>query len=129
MERNISLELELRLMEDKIASDQLISSLTVLENSNSIILGRIVETYMYNLSQDNDIIVELFPENEKDKDAIAYFTAMVSGGTPIADESRFRYRRDAGGNSLLPSTSHGQLICAHVRYQRSHAIQAKARNR
>lgn len=100
MERNISLELELRLMEDKIASDQLISSLTVLENSNSIILGRIVESYMYNLSQDNDIVVELFPENEKDKDAIAYFTAMVSGGTPIADESRFRYMRDAGGNSF-----------------------------
>lgn len=100
MERNISLELELRLMEDKIASDQLIGSLAALDNSNSIILGRIVETYMYNLSQDNDIMVELFPENEKDKDAIAYFTAMVSGGTPIADESRFRYRRDAGGNSF-----------------------------
>ena len=95
---------------------------------------------MYNLSQDNDLMVELFRENEKDKDAIAYFTEMVSGGTPIADGSRFRYRRDSGGNNFytgsfayyekaLPSTSHGQLIWARVRYQRSQAIQAKARSR
>ena len=99
MERNISLELDLRLMEDKIATDQLIASLTILDNSTSIILGRIVETYMYNLSQDNDVVVELFPENIKDKEAIAYFTEMVSGGSPIADGSRFRYRRDEGGHS------------------------------
>ena len=99
MERNISLELSLRLMEDKIASDQLISTLSVLRNSNNIILGRIVDNYMLNLSQDNDIIVELFPENESDRASIAYFTEMVTGGTPIADESRFRYRRDNGGHS------------------------------
>ena len=100
MERNINLELDLRLMEDKIAYDQVIATLTQLNNSNSIILGRIVESYMYNLSQDNDLMVELFRENEKDKDAIAYFTEMVSGGTPIADGSRFRYRRDSGGNNF-----------------------------
>ena len=100
MERNISLELDLRLMEDKVATDQLIASLAALENSNGIILNRIVESYMYNLSQDNDVLVELFPENEKNQDAISYLTAMLSGGTPIADGSRFRYRRDAGGHSI-----------------------------
>ena len=100
MERNISLELDLRVLEDKVATDQLIASLAVLENSNGIILNRIVESYMYNLAQDNDVLVELFPENEKDKDALAYLTNMLSGGTPIAEGSRFRYRRDAGGYSL-----------------------------
>ena len=99
MERNISLELQLRLMEEKIATDQLINSLAAIPNSNSIILNRIIESYMVGLSQDNDIIVELFPENEKDPAAITYFTRMVTGGTAIADGTRFRYRRDAGGNS------------------------------
>jgi nitrogen fixation/metabolism regulation signal transduction histidine kinase len=99
MERNISLELQLRLMEEKIASDQLIATLAALPNSNNIILNRIVESYMVGLSQDNDIVVELFPENEQNPAAIAYFTRMVSGGTAIADGTRFRYRRDNGGNS------------------------------
>lgn len=100
MERNISLELQLRLMEEKIASDQLIATLASIPNSNNIIINRIVESYMVGLSQDNDIVVELFPENERDPSAIAYFTRMVSGGTPIADGTRFRYRRDTGGNSF-----------------------------
>lgn len=100
MDRDISMELQLRLIEDKIASDQLISSLTILPNSGNIILNRIIESYMVGLSQDYDIIVELFPENEKNPEAISYFTGMVSGGTVIADGTRFRYHRDAGGNSF-----------------------------
>ena len=100
MERNISLELQLKLVEEKIATDQLIASLAVLPNSNNIILNRIIESYMVGLAQDNDIIVELFPENEKNPAAIAYFTRMVSGGTVIAEGTRFRYRRDASGNSF-----------------------------
>ncbi len=100
MERNISMELDLRLMEDKLATDQLISTLAMLPNSNSIILNRIVENYMLRISQDNDIMVELFPETEKDQNAIAYFTNMVTSGSPIADESHFRYLRDASGHSL-----------------------------
>ncbi len=100
MERNISLELQLRLVEEKIASDQLITSLAAIPNSNSIILNRIVESYMVGLSQDNDIIVELFPENEQNPAAVNYFTRMVSEGTAIADGTRFRYRRDNNGNSF-----------------------------
>ncbi|MBR1926866.1 MAG: cache domain-containing protein, partial [Bacteroidales bacterium] len=100
MDRNISLELQLRLVEEKIASDQLIASLSAIPSSNSIIQNRITESYMVGLSQDNDIIVELFPENEKNPAAITYFTRMVSGGTVIADGTRFRYHRDAAGNSF-----------------------------
>ncbi len=39
MERDISLELELRRVEDKIASDQLIATLSAIQNSNGIILN------------------------------------------------------------------------------------------
>lgn len=100
IERDIRLELELRRVEDKIASDQLIATLSTIPNSNGIILNRIIESYMARASQDYDIFVELFPENVNDKGAIAYFTKMVSQGTVISEDSRFRYLRDGGGHSL-----------------------------
>ena len=100
IERDISLELELRRVEDKIASDQLIGTLSAIQNSNGIILNRIIESYMPMAAQDYDIAVELFPESVRDKGAIAYFTEMVSRGKTISDGSRFRYMRDAGGHSL-----------------------------
>ena len=100
IERDISLELEIRRVEDKIASDQLIATLSVIKNSNGIILNRIIESYLPRVSQDYDMMVELFPENEKDKGAIAYFTEMVTRGVPISDGSRFRYMRDEGGHSV-----------------------------
>lgn len=99
IERDISLELELRRVEEKIASDQLIATLSAIRNGNGI-LNRVIESYMLRASQDYDILVELFPENEKDKGVIAYFTEMVTRGTPISEESRFRYMRDSGGHSL-----------------------------
>ena len=114
IERDISLELELRRVEDKIASDQLIATLSVIKNSNSIILNRIIESYMLRASQDYDIMVELFPESEKDKGAIAYFTEMVTRGVPISDGSRFRYMRNDGGHSLYAGSfayySHGNGV-------------------
>ena len=100
IERDISLELELRRAEEKIASDQLISTLSIIKNSNIIILNRIIESYLLRASQNYDMTVELFPENEEDKGAIAYFTGMLTRGIPISEGSRFRYMRDEGGHSL-----------------------------
>ncbi len=100
IERDISLELELRRVEDKIASDRIISTLSLIKNSNGIILNRITENYLLRASQNYDIAVNLFPENEKDKGAIAYFTEMVTRGVPVSEGSRFRYIRDDGGHSL-----------------------------
>lgn len=100
MERDISLELELRHQEDKLASDQTIAYLSAIDNSNYLIMNRIVENYLFRLSQDYDFTVELFSENMKDQNALTYFTRMVSSGAPIFDESRFRYMRDSGGHNL-----------------------------
>ena len=100
MERDISLELELRRVEEKIASDQMISTLAVIPNSNGIILNRIIESHLMRVAQDYDFMVELFPENESSQAVIAYFTNMVTRGAPISEGSRFRYIRDAGGHSL-----------------------------
>ena len=100
IERDISLELELRRIEEKIATDQLIATLSALEGSENIILNRIIESYLYRVSQDYDIIVELFPDNKENRGAIAYFTDLITKGAPISAESRFRYLRDATGHSL-----------------------------
>ena len=100
MERDISLELGLRMQEDKIAADQFIANWAPIRNSNYVILNRLLENSLSRLAQDYDIQIELFPEDEKDQNAIAYFTEMVTGGTPIADGSRFRYRRDSNGHSF-----------------------------
>lgn len=100
IERDISLELELRRVEDKIASDQLIATLSAIPKSDRTILNRIIESYMPRSSQDYDMMVELFPENAKDNRGFAYFTDMISRGTVISEGSRFRYIRDAGGHSL-----------------------------
>lgn len=100
MDRDIGLERQLRFMEDQIASDQVIATLSALQNSNSIILNRISENYMYQVSQDYDIMVELFGSNIKDPAAIAYFSNRVSGGTAIADGSRFLFMRDGNGHML-----------------------------
>ena len=100
IERDISLELDLKRVEDKIATDRLIASLSTLENSNSIILNRIAESYLFRVAQDYDIMVDLFPENEKDQKAFDFFMKMISGGTSISEGSRFRYMRDANGHSL-----------------------------
>lgn len=100
MERDISLELGLRMQEDKIAADQFIANWAPIKNSNYVILNRLLENSLSRLAQDYDIQIELFPENEKDQNAIAYFTEMVTGGTAIADGSRFRYMRDSNGHSF-----------------------------
>lgn len=100
MERDISLELGLRMQEEMVAADQFIANWAGIRNSNYIILNRLLENSLSRLAQDYDIQVELFPENEKDQNAIAYFTDMVTGGTAIAEGSRFRYRRDSNGHSF-----------------------------
>lgn len=100
IDRDISLELELRRTEDKIASDQLIATLSAISNSNSIILNRVIESYMPRVSQNYDIMVEIFPENEKDRRTIAYITDIMTRGVPISEGSRFRYMRDPGERSL-----------------------------
>ena len=55
---------------------------------------------MPRVSQNYDIMVEIFPENEKDRRTIAYITDIMTRGVPISEGSRFRYMRDPGERSL-----------------------------
>lgn len=98
VERDLSLEIQLRSVEDAIASDPLIASLSELDRSNIIILNRLTENYLYRISQDYNITVTLC------KDNIDKFTKKIMSGYPIAGSSKFLYIRDVSGTSSYLGT-------------------------
>ena len=99
IDRDISLELELRSIENEIASDVLIASLAVLENTNSVILNRIMEFYMTRLSQDYDVSVFILNPGNNSQQALDYIYSRIRDGKPIFDNSRFLYNTTSSGQS------------------------------
>lgn len=99
MERDISLELQLRLLETPIANDALIASLSPLPNASSIVLNRLIDNYMYGLSQDYDISVVLYGSSENDPGRINYFNDRVRNGVKIHNLSRWMYSTTVAGHA------------------------------
>ena len=99
MDRDISLELQLRSLEEPISTDPVIAALSAQENSNNLILNRVAGNYMYQISQDYDIGVEIFPSSASQRE-MAYFSNRIANGTAIAANSRFLYTRNATGHTL-----------------------------
>lgn len=98
VDRDISLELQLRRVESSIANDMFIAPLSVLPNSGNIILNRIIDNYMYSISQDYDISVLIMDENERDPVLLAFFNDRVRSGVKIHDNSRFLYTTSVSGH-------------------------------
>ena len=96
MDRDISLELQLRAVESAIASDPVIGTLSVLENSHEIIRGRLVNSYMTRLSQDYDISV-LLPAPSATMDE--FFNERIRSGIRLADNSHFFYSTGSNGRA------------------------------
>ena len=61
--RDISLEMRLRSVEDRIASDPLIATLSVLENGGASISNRLEESYLRRIMRDYDVTVSLDPDD------------------------------------------------------------------
>ena len=99
IDRDISLELELRTIENEIASDVLIGSLAVLDNTNSIVLNRIMEYYMTRLSQDYDVSTFILNPGNSSQQAVDYIYSRIRDGKPIFDNSRFLYNTTTSGQS------------------------------
>lgn len=97
VERDLGLEIRLRNVEEGIASDQLISTLTTLDNGGGIIVNRISEYYLSRIRQDYNISVLVF--NNQDQAAMSYFNSIRLTGTRIADNSNFFFVKDANGRS------------------------------
>ena len=102
VERDLGLEIQLRTIEDQIASDQLIASLTAVENSQTIIQNRISEYYLVRTRQGYNLNVMLF--DDKDQNGIAYFSDILRTGVPIAHNSNFLFVTDNSGRSKYAGT-------------------------
>ncbi len=97
VERDISLELRLRQVENQIAGDAIISALSALPNAASVVFNRVVDNYMYTISQDYDISIMLFDSETKDPSVLNFFNERIRKGTPIMDSSHFMYTTTVSG--------------------------------
>ena len=97
VERDLSLELQLRSVEENIADDQLISYLSSLDNSSGMILSRITEFYITRTRQSNNIGVMVIKEGDNIGANLIY--NIIHNGEPIADGSRFMFLSDNNGRS------------------------------
>lgn len=87
LNRDISLEVQLHTVEESIATDPVIASLSVLDNAASNIRNRLIETYLNRVSQEYDLLVSV---NDSD------FSAMRDG-EQISGNSRFFYKESGNG--------------------------------
>ena len=97
VDRDLSLEIQLRTIEEEIASDQLIATLAGVENSGNMILNRVSEYYLSRIRQSYNVDVLMISEG--DRNSLAYFNKVAGAGTPIAEGSRFLFLTDTNGNS------------------------------
>ena len=98
VDRDISLELQLRRVEPSIADDFFISSLSVLPSTAPTILNRIVDSYMYSVSQDYDISVVIMEPDDRDPALVSYFNERIRNGVKIHENSRFFYTTTISGH-------------------------------
>ena len=97
VERDLGLEIQLRSVEESIASDQLIATLARLDNTQSMILNRIAEYYLARTRQGYNTSVYLFRDN--DRAGLTYFNNILRTATPIASGSSFLFLTDNNGRS------------------------------
>ncbi len=95
VERDLGLEIQFRAVEAGIASDQLISALTNMENSGGIILSRIKESYLPRIKQEYSMSVSVIKDT--DKEAMMKFNDILNNGTAISNGSHFLFVTDDSG--------------------------------
>ena len=96
VDRDLGLEIRLRSIEEGIATDQVIASLTELENTGAMILNRIAENYLSRIRQSHGMSVSIF--QDRDRASYAYFSNLLRNGTQISDGSRFMFVTDGNGH-------------------------------
>lgn len=97
VERDLSLEIQLRSAEESIAYDQLISALSNLESTEGMIINRISEYYLNRIRQAYNLNVRII--RDKDIAGLNNFNSIIRMGTPIASGSRFVFITDENGRS------------------------------
>lgn len=103
VDRDLSLELQLRGVEFRLADDVFIASLAVLDNGESSIRRMITDNYMAWISRNYNINVIVANESSTrrrgDRRAEMINRRIMEGGEPIAENSRFMYCESQSGQS------------------------------
>lgn len=100
VDRDITLELQLKRVEDQIATDLIIPALLAFDNAASQIRNRVLETYLTRLPQQNyDVDVILMDDPNKDPALADYFLSHLRDAQPISDGSHFVYSETGYGSS------------------------------
>ena len=97
VDMDLSLEIQLRSVEESIAYDQLISALSYLESTEGMIQNRISEYYLHRARQSYNLQVRIVRDN--DIAGLSYFNSLLRTGTPIAYGSRFIFLTDSNGRN------------------------------
>lgn len=97
VDRDLSLEIQLRSVEESIAYDQLISALSRMENTSGMIQNRISEYYLHRIRQSYNLQVRIVRDN--DIAGLSQFNSILRSGTPIAYGSKFFFLTDANGRN------------------------------
>ena len=99
VDRDISLELQLRHAEGPIAADMLIAPLSAFDNAEATVLGRIQDNYLSALSRNYDISVSLLRDAPGNPKVSEVFGSRVRDGIPISEGSKFLYIDAGAGRS------------------------------
>ena len=97
VERDLTLEIQLRSVESAIASDQLISALAHLENGSGVILSRIKDSYLPRISQEYSMSVSVIKDT--DRASALKFNNVLEKGIAISNGSHFMFMGDENGRS------------------------------
>lgn len=99
VDRNLAFELQLLATENFIAADGYIGGLIAEGRDYNILLNRVMENYMGRISQDYDVGLFIFNDNEGDPSVLAYISERFINGTRLSDASRFVYNRTPQGRA------------------------------
>ena len=102
VDRDLALEIQLRSVEEAIATDQIISSLTAIKNTSGMIHNRISDTYLGRAMQ--NYIMNVRVVHNEDKTGQSIFNRLLQSSSPIADGSNFRFMTDMNGRSIYIGT-------------------------
>ena len=97
VERDLALEIQLRSVENAIASDQLISTLTNMDNGGGIILSRIKELYLPRINQEYSISISIIKDT--DRASGMKFNYILDKGVAISGGSHFMFMGEELGRS------------------------------
>lgn len=97
VDRNISLELQLRNLEEDIANDQILWTLATHHDMNASIQKRITEYHLSHLRQSCKSSIILIKED--DSTGMGFLQHLIESGTPVSDGSRFLVVKNNGRNT------------------------------